>query len=96
MEDERLGRCTPDPKTSVPTRSREFDFRHENPGMRSSGNSAIVLSVAENCKTKVFREADQSDGIFIATQKRVGNRLRKPTKFNLTSQMRLCRLVGAC
>jgi hypothetical protein len=37
-----------------PTRSRRFDFRHENPGMRLSGNSTIVFGLAGEPKKQRF------------------------------------------
>jgi hypothetical protein len=42
-------------ETSVPTRSREFDFLYEFPGMRSTGSFAIVFGVAGNRKSNVLR-----------------------------------------
>jgi hypothetical protein len=56
MEDERLGRCTSKPEN---LRSDEIpgnlisDTRI--PECEALGIPRLVLSVAENCKTKVFR-----------------------------------------
>jgi hypothetical protein len=42
-------------KTSIPTRSPEFDFADEYLGTRLSGDSAIVLRLGADRKTNVFR-----------------------------------------
>jgi len=53
---ESFGRQLSNPKTFDPTSFRYFDFRHENPGKRISGDSAIVFGIgAETAKPTFFR-----------------------------------------